>query len=75
MSFSDYLRLAQRYVVVLVCLPLVTGVAGFASARSQAMVYRSTAQGSRTRTALCKLRPALPVAQMCAGRLPRPLVP
>jgi uncharacterized protein involved in exopolysaccharide biosynthesis len=44
MSFSDYLRLARRYVLVLVCLPLVTGVAGFASARSQAMVYRSTAQ-------------------------------
>ncbi len=44
MSISDYLRLARRYLVILICVPLALGVAGLLSARSQAKVYRSTAQ-------------------------------
>jgi Mrp family chromosome partitioning ATPase/capsular polysaccharide biosynthesis protein len=43
-SMSDYLRLAQRYALIVVTVPLVLGVAGLLSARSQAKVYRSTAQ-------------------------------
>jgi Mrp family chromosome partitioning ATPase/capsular polysaccharide biosynthesis protein len=43
-SIGDYLRLARRYLVVLVCAPLVLGAVGLLSARSQAKVYRSTAQ-------------------------------
>jgi Mrp family chromosome partitioning ATPase/capsular polysaccharide biosynthesis protein len=43
-SISDYLQLARRYIVILICVPLVFGVGGLLSARSQARVYRSTAQ-------------------------------
>jgi polysaccharide biosynthesis transport protein len=43
-TISDYLRLARQYIFVLLCVPLVLGVAGLLSARSQAKVYRSTAQ-------------------------------
>jgi polysaccharide biosynthesis transport protein len=43
-SISDYLRLARRYLVILICAPLALGGAGLLSARSQAKVYRSTAQ-------------------------------
>jgi polysaccharide biosynthesis transport protein len=43
-SFGDYLQLARRYVIALICIPLVFGVAGLLSARSQAKIFRSTAQ-------------------------------
>jgi polysaccharide biosynthesis transport protein len=43
-SISDYLRLARRYLVILVLVPVVFGAAGLLSARSQAKVYRSVAQ-------------------------------
>jgi polysaccharide biosynthesis transport protein len=43
-SFSDYLQLARRYITVLITIPLIFGVTGLLSARSQAKVFRSTAQ-------------------------------
>jgi Mrp family chromosome partitioning ATPase/capsular polysaccharide biosynthesis protein len=43
-SISDYLRLARKHIIILLCVPVILGAAGWFSARSQAKVYRSTAQ-------------------------------
>jgi capsular exopolysaccharide synthesis family protein len=43
-TISDYLRLARQYFLVLLLVPVTSGAAGLFSARSQAKVFRSTAQ-------------------------------
>jgi polysaccharide biosynthesis transport protein len=43
-NIGDYLRLARRYLIVLLVVPILLGAAGLLSARSEAKVYRSTAE-------------------------------